>query len=131
VFPPQPLPGPSLFSGLSAPPTVPQASASGGRARLKSCSNLNLAAGEKNHHETLFHLTYGYDIFVSPFFCPIFLGHTEATAAACKASRRFLGEVRQWCSIQVAPATMSTRWLSEMRSAIVTRVRDRNLMPTT
>jgi hypothetical protein len=39
-----------------------------------------------------------------------------------------MGGVRQSCSIRVAPATMSARRLSEMRSAIVARVRDRNPM---
>jgi len=37
-------------------------------------------------------------------------------------------QVPQWCRIRVAPATVSGGWLWEMRSAIMTRERDRNPM---
>jgi len=35
-------------------------------------------------------------------------------------------QIRKWCSIRGAPATVSTGWLWEMRSAIMARVGDRN-----
>src|SRR5260370_38849633 len=43
-------------------------------------------------------------------------------------SRHDRHRVPQWCSIRVAPATVSAGWLWEMHPAIVARVRDRNPM---
>src|SRR5258708_14783263 len=60
--------------------------------------------------------------------CGIGPRHVARKAEQKKSVASRSPQVPQWCSIRVAPATVSAGWLWEMRSAIVASVGDRNPM---